>query len=143
MQVTCKRQSKAGAENDAKMWKTMQGMENGAKGRKQRKRVRKTMQKSEKRCRMQKTGRSTKDEAKWGAKSKHRGGQHALGLQQAKEAIKREKWRVNKIYALKWLSAICKYWTLATPASNVGRWQSWRPTPAADRRHAFLENYAI
>ena len=34
MQATCKRQTKAGAENSANAWKMMQGAENNAKARK-------------------------------------------------------------------------------------------------------------
>ena len=66
-------------------------MENNAESGKRCKGVRKTMQKCERRCKMQKTGQNAENEAKRGAKSKQRGGQHALGLQQAKEAIKCEK----------------------------------------------------
>ena len=49
-----------------------------------------------KQCKIQKTGQSAENEAKRGAKSKQRSGQHALGLQRAKEAIKREKQRAKQ-----------------------------------------------
>ena len=78
---------------------------------------------------MRKTLRSAKNEAKRGAKSKQRGGQHALGLQQAKEAIKRKKRRkkrnlhfkmaVSHLHALDAGNTSVQRWTLGEPTSNT------------------------
>ena len=75
-----------------------------------------------KQCKMQKIGQSAENEAKRGAKSKQRGGQHALGLQQAKEAIKREKRRAKQNRRFKM-------------AVSIGRWQHQRPTLDAGIAH--------
>ena len=92
MQATCKRQSNAGAENGAKMRKTMQGTGNNAEGRKQCEGVQKIMQRSGKA--MQNTENEVKcaKRGKAGYKIKTKGWVTCIGVAASQRSDKtREK----------------------------------------------------
>ena len=73
-----------------------------------------------KQYKMQKAGQSAENEAKRGAKSKQNGRQHALGLQQAKEAIKCKKRRAKQNQRFK--MAVSHLHALDASNTSIQRW---------------------
>ena len=94
--------------------KMMQKAESDAKGTENYAKERKSDVKCGKRCKVRKMRQN-------GVQNQNKGvGNMHWGCSKPKKRKKAENSERSEIGALKWLSAICKYWMLGTPVSNVG-----------------------